>query len=173
MCTCGWGLCSRTHPVVWNIYHNKNRHIHTYWDILTERRRQPALKTSKNTILQVQHTFSILNTFFQPYRSQHMRFHLLLYIFKYLNITLTHFLRVTFLTDRTCCRVEIRGWSVHSNLNILRVFLFRKFYKMDNLGNGKKECFHMTSRWLYWCSKKTNSGHVDVPNQSCGSWTLF
>ena len=167
MCTCGWGLCSRTHPVVWNIYQNKNRHIHTYWDILTEKTTATALKTSKNTILKVQHTFSILNTFFQPYRSQPMRSHLLLYILKYLNIILTHFLRVTFFTDRKCCRVEKRGRSVHSNLNILRVFLFRKFFRWTIWG------MDMTSRWLYWCSKKTNSGHVGVPNQSCRSWTLF
>ena len=31
----------------------------------------------------------------------------------------------------------------------------------------------MTSRRPYWCPKQRNGGHVGVPNQSCGSWTLF
>jgi len=35
------------------------------------------------------------------------------------------------------------------------------------------ERFHMTSRQPFWCSKQWNGGHVGVPNQSCGCWTLF
>ena len=34
--------------------------------------------------------------------------------------------------------------------------------------------FHMTSWQPYWCSRTHwNGGHVCVPNQYCGSWTLF
>ena len=34
-------------------------------------------------------------------------------------------------------------------------------------------CLHMTSWRPYLCPKTMNGGHVCVPNQSCGGWTLF
>ena len=51
--------------------------------------------------------------------------------------------------------------------------LHRTAFLCRHLNLSGIECFHMTSRRPYWCSKQWNGGHVGAPNQFSGSWTPF
>ena len=72
---------------------------------------------------------------------------------------------VTVSTGRTVCGLRVtvlsptavRFWKLK----------WREKYKISLKQINR---FHMMSQRQYWCSKH---GHVGVPNQSWGSWTLF